>query len=147
MTKLYFISVNTGEYVSMLSASGFCNVRLCVMCVCMQAMSRHAFEKSATHCKSWWRTNCKRYCAFTRDRSLVEFIALFHKMLNVIDLFVNTMCSVNHVKAPTILYCVEFFNQSIFGLLWQKVNQAFIFSWTLIFEIKFCDFFVNVIGN
>lgn len=50
MMKLCSISMNTGEYVSMLSVPGFCNVRLCVMCVCMQAMLRHAFEKSAAHC-------------------------------------------------------------------------------------------------
>ena len=98
MTKLYSISVNTGEYMSMLSTPGFCNVRLYMMCVCMQAMSRQAVKKSATHCKSWWRPNCERYCAFTEDRSPVEFIALFHKMLNVIDLFVNTVRDVNHVS-------------------------------------------------
>lgn len=120
MTKLYFISVNTGEYtyMSILSAPGFCNVRLCVMCVCMQAMSRHAFGKSATHCKSWWRTDCN-VIVHLPETDRPWNLSLFHKMLNVIDLFVNTIYSVNHVKAllQYYIYCVEFFNQSIFGFL------------------------------
>lgn len=139
--KLYSISVNTGEYVSMLSASGFCNMRLCVMCVCMQAMSRHAFEKSATHCKSWWRTNCKLYCAFTRDRSPVEFIILFHKILNIIDLFVNTICSVNHAKA-LVLYLFYWILQSFFYIRFSLIQILLgIFSWSLIFKIKFWSFY------
>lgn len=75
-----------------------------VMCGCAwcafacKRMSRQVVKKSTTHCKSWWRPNCKRYCAFTGDRSPVEFIALFHKMLNVIDLFVNTVRDVNQVS-------------------------------------------------